>query len=74
MKYLYISTVFLQLMLAVFLLTTSGNNKTAFQNNNYWEGRFNKLSESQDNLKYQTEQYLHILDMRIKLLQSKGAR
>lgn len=74
MKYLYISTVFLQLASAIALLTISNNNTTAFQNNNYWEGRFNKLSESHDNLKSQTEQYLHILDMRIKLMQSKGAR
>ena len=74
MKYLYISTSFLQLALAIALLTTSNNNTTAFQNINYWESRFNKLSESQDNLKSKTEQYLHILDMRIKLLQSKGAR
>lgn len=74
MKYLYISTVFLQLALAISLLTISNNNTTAFQNNNYWEGRFNKLSERHDNLKSQTEQHLHILDMRTKLLQSKGAR
>ena len=64
----------LQLALTIALLTSSNNYSTTLQNINYWESRFNRLSESHDTLKSQTEQYLHILDMRIKLLQSKGTR